>query len=177
MTSFKPTPEQTAIIEHITSRSENLAVIARAGAAKTTTLELAARAHSTPTLYLCFNKKIADEASERMPSHVACRTLNGLGHRAWAQQLNKRLYLEKRKSFDLLKFHILDDFKGEDQELLNEKLRGPPPRNVLREAIRLRPRTAAAGALPARSAPTTSSSQSAARTNSRTSRSNLSKPS
>ncbi len=120
--THKPTPEQEAIINAGTNTTTNLIIEARAGAAKTTTLEMLANVlpESKPILYLAFNKKIADEAQQRLPSHCTARTLNALGHRAWSSQINKRLFVDKKKMFDLVIFHINDDFSLDEQRILNE---------------------------------------------------------
>lgn len=120
MTTLTPTPEQSAIIDFAQSSTANLIVEARAGAAKTTTLLMIASAITQPILFLAFNKKIADEATERLPAHATARTINGLGHRAWGQQLNKRLFLNKKKNFDLIRFHIADSFSADERQLLDE---------------------------------------------------------
>lgn len=99
-----PTPEQAAIIEAAKSTSESLLISALAGSAKTTTLELIVKALPiSPILSLAFNKKIADEMSKRLPGHVTCRTMNALGHRVWGAQIGKRLQVDSKKSFNILK--------------------------------------------------------------------------
>lgn len=111
MTKFNPTPEQAAIVAAATSSKDNLLVNALAGAAKTSTLVLLAEALAPQSiLCLAFNKKIADEMRERLPSNCESMTLNSLGHRAWGQSLGKRLTLEKSKNYNILK-GIIDGIK------------------------------------------------------------------
>ena len=99
-----PTPEQAEIIAFIKNRTENLLVNALAGTAKTTTIEMACRAKTdVPILYLVFNKRNADEAKKRLPPHVEARTFNSLGHRVWAQTINRRLNVKLDKNRDILK--------------------------------------------------------------------------
>ena len=117
MTSFPPTPEQSAIIDFIRTRPENLIISALAGAAKTSTLVLAAQSHKVSTLALAFNKRIAEELTQRMPPHVECRTLNGLGHRAWGAYLGRRLTLDLNKRGRLIKAE-LERLRGRDKEEL-----------------------------------------------------------
>lgn len=104
---FEPTEEQAAIVGVSRSSTKNLRLIAYAGAAKTTTLEMVAKANpSTPTQYLVFNKRNADEAKARLPSHVEPMTFNSCGHRAWATAQGRKLTLNTRKTGDHLKLQI-----------------------------------------------------------------------
>lgn len=95
------TPQQQFYIEALTSSDASLTLNALAGTGKTSTLVEGAREHKVNTLACAFNKRIADELEERMPPHVLCRTLNSIGHRAWAFQTGKRLVLKSSKLFDL----------------------------------------------------------------------------
>lgn len=105
--TFTPTPEQSAAIEAARDTRDNLLISALAGAAKTSTLVLMAEALAPQSiLCLAFNKKIADEMRERLPSNCESMTLNSLGHRAWGQYLGKRLFLDKSKTFNILKAEI-----------------------------------------------------------------------
>lgn len=103
---FPPTPEQLAILEKAKSTRDNLLIQALAGASKTTTLVMIAKVLSgIPTLSVAFNKRIADEMGERLPSHCTCKTLNGIGHGAWGQFIGKGgrgMNLNRRKMGDIL---------------------------------------------------------------------------
>jgi superfamily I DNA/RNA helicase len=104
---FEPTEEQSAIVDVSKSSNKNLRLIAYAGAAKTTTLDLIAKASpGIPTQYLVFNKRNADEAKERLPSHVQPMTFNSCGHRAWSAAQGRKLTLNPRKTGDHLKVQI-----------------------------------------------------------------------
>ena len=94
-----PTHEQQSIIDSIASRSDSLMISAYAGCSKTTTLELASARVKVPGLALAFNKKIADEMKSRFPGNFAVKTMNGLGHGAWARSLPgvTRLELDDKK--------------------------------------------------------------------------------
>lgn len=110
---FKPTPEQEAIAQAASS-GHNLMINAYAGCAKTSTLELIAKAVQKPTLYLVFNarnKKEAEEKFKTMP-WVQVKTLNGLGHRAFGQALGKRLDLRENKLRDCIKM-VLKEAEAE----------------------------------------------------------------
>lgn len=80
---MKPTLEQQAIIDAATSRPvRNLAISAYAGAGKTATLVMLAKALPKQSLYIAFNKSIAEEASELFPVWVTCKTLHSLAYAA-----------------------------------------------------------------------------------------------
>lgn len=97
--TFRPTAEQSAIVEAAVTTSNNLLISALAGAAKTSTLVLIANAlpSTSPILCLAFNKRIAEEMKERLPSHCSPMTLSSCGYRAWSGALGKRLKLDDRK--------------------------------------------------------------------------------
>lgn len=117
-----PTPEQAAIITEAVHTTSNLIIEARAGAAKTTTLEMVAHQFSSATsiLYLAFNKSVAKEAEEKLPSWCTAKTLNSLGHRAWAKQIGKHLSVSDKKSRDSARHHITSSFTADERNLLNE---------------------------------------------------------
>ena len=96
--TFSPTSEQLAIIEAAERSETSLMVTAYAGCAKTTTLELLARAlPSKPTLALAFNVKTKKELEKRFPSHFEIKTLNGLGHSAWGRAIGRGLTVDPQK--------------------------------------------------------------------------------
>lgn len=102
-----PTPEQALIIEAAVKTKENILISALAGAAKTTTLDMICRAlPGQPILSLAFNKRIAEEMAKRLPEWVSASTINSLGHRAWSAKIQKRLIVETKKSYGLLKEEI-----------------------------------------------------------------------
>ena len=114
--SHAPTDEQASILSLAASTDANLMLNALAGAGKTSTLEMIEKVvPKKPILYLCFNKKIADDASKRMASTTTVRTFNSLGHRIWAASLgSKRITLDPRKSQNLFK-GIIDETPRRDQ--------------------------------------------------------------
>lgn len=98
-----PTPEQTEIVEHFRDTTENMIVSALAGAAKTTTLIMMAKAlPGKRMLCLAFNKRIADEMKTKLPANCEALTLNSLGHRAWGQSTGRRLIVEKDKIYRIM---------------------------------------------------------------------------
>jgi superfamily I DNA/RNA helicase len=90
--SHTPTDEQQKIIEAILA-GESIMVNALAGAAKSSTIEMGAKAlaeagmQSIDGLALAFNKKIAEELTPRLPFPV--KTLNALGFAAWGKKVGK----------------------------------------------------------------------------------------
>ncbi len=112
---FTPTSEQIAIINAAKDDSTNLAVIARAGAAKTSSLVLLAEAlPETDILCLAFNKAIAEEMTERLPPNCEAKTLHGLGYKAWWQFIRTKCKVNDRKIYYLLK-DLIDDLDGDDR--------------------------------------------------------------
>ena len=90
-----PTPEQAAIIYAAGHSTASLMISAYAGTAKTTTIEMLASHLKTPSvLALAFNVKIKQELEARLPKTFTVKTMNGLGHSAWAKATGKRLTLD-----------------------------------------------------------------------------------
>lgn len=87
---FTPTQEQVEIVEAIGS-TQKVKVSARAGAAKTTTLTLAANAYKVPSLYIAYNKHMADEARSKFPAHVEVRTAHSYAYRSHADSIKHKL--------------------------------------------------------------------------------------
>jgi superfamily I DNA/RNA helicase len=96
---FPPTPEQSLVYSAATGTKDNLLIQALAGAAKTSTLVgIAQRLPGKPMLCVAFNKRIAQEMELRLPGHCTAKTLNSIGHTAWAAFTGKRLVVESRKT-------------------------------------------------------------------------------
>lgn len=101
--TFTPTPEQTAIVSAATDTEDNLLVSALAGAAKTSTLELLARAlPKTQMLCLAFNKLIATEMATRLPPNCRVQTLNSLGLSIWKDTCRSKVNVDTGKMYRLL---------------------------------------------------------------------------
>ena len=85
---FRPSPEQEAIVEAVGGAKRcSVMVEAGAGCAKTSTLELCSQVVKVPGLGIAFNKKIQMEMEKRLASNFTCKTMNGLGHGAWAKAI------------------------------------------------------------------------------------------
>ena len=117
------TAEQQEIVRFIRDETGNLGVVARAGTGKTSTIvEMAKAMRERSALCLAFNKAIATEMQDRLPSTCTSSTLNSLGFRAWGQALGIRLELDQYKSSRLIRAQInaipRDDRKGWDKEVV-----------------------------------------------------------
>lgn len=88
--NFKLTQEQEDIIK-TAIEVDKLKIDAAAGASKTTTLTLVANAIPKPSLYIAFNKAIAEEASSKFPSHVECRTTHSLAFSSFGRKIAHKL--------------------------------------------------------------------------------------
>lgn len=123
--SFDPTPEQQAIVDFIDLNANvNVQVDARAGAAKTSTIVLAAQKvgpQYTP-LAVAFNKKNAEDLASRLPNWWNAATLNSLGHRAWASRLSKRLIVDADKTYKLAKAVLGEATSELPEDVLSEVL-------------------------------------------------------
>jgi hypothetical protein len=76
---MNPTKEQQAVIE---APKGNLKVVAYAGTGKTSTFVARAQAAPQRTLYLAFNKSVAEEAKKRFPATVTSKTQHSLAYHA-----------------------------------------------------------------------------------------------
>lgn len=144
-----PTEEQSRIISEALHSQDSLIISALAGAAKTSSLEMVASALSTtPILYIVFNKRNSDEAKQRLPSNVKVSTINAVGHGVWATAVAKKLTIDTKKSYNILK-SIIDAFpkarKGQAYADFSDtlkmigaaKLRGYIPDHAFQDTPRL----------------------------------------
>lgn len=86
---MNPSPYQAAIHAHVaaqvtgteagsTPEQSHLLIKAVAGSGKTTTIVEALKLTAEPSIFLAFNKSIADELKKRVPAHVQARTFHSL---------------------------------------------------------------------------------------------------
>jgi hypothetical protein len=104
-----PTIEQETIIAKAIE-GKNIAIKAFAGSAKTSTCVMVAEQLVKNSLYIAFNKSIAEEAIIRFPSYVQCSTLHSLAYRAMITPLLKK----KLNSF--FDFNDIPFIKGFDKD-------------------------------------------------------------
>jgi len=91
------TQQQLDIIE-AAKAGDSLVIKAFAGCGKTSTLNMIAAELSKPSLYIAFNKSIAEEASTKFPAHVECKTINSLAWRTIVKT-TKSAYGKKLQGF------------------------------------------------------------------------------
>lgn len=123
--NFKPTPEQKSIFNHVKNRPENLLIEAYAGSGKTTTIVEAVKLlpESLSITFLAFNKHIAEELREKLPSHVRCYTTYGLGTSAIKRKYKDNIKFDEFKIDKLIKakaktWNLDDEFKNEEDKLV-----------------------------------------------------------
>lgn len=94
----------------------SILINAKAGSGKTSTIVEGTKRLRSPGIALAFNKRIAEELSSRLPSHIQAQTMNSLGHRAWSATIGKRLRVDTQKLWG-----IIDELKFPEVE--REELR------------------------------------------------------
>jgi superfamily I DNA/RNA helicase len=105
------TEEQHSILEASKTQG-NIMLNAYAGCGKTSTLEMIDKlAKEKPCVYVVFNKRNADEATDRMLSTTTVRTFNALGHRIWQDSITSRLKVDTKKTYTIFK-GLADEVKG-----------------------------------------------------------------
>ncbi len=87
---MKPTKQQLTCIEKAKT-AKLLKISACAGGAKTTTLTMIAEQVDEPSIYLAFNKQIADEASRKFPMHTTCKTTHSVAYAQFGIDLSHKL--------------------------------------------------------------------------------------
>lgn len=107
-TEFAPTDEQIEA-RRLFLTGDNLVVQARAGAAKTSTLQLMAEAAPNRTgIFTAFNKLIVTDAAARFPSNTSASTLHSLAFRGYGRQFAHRLRSPRLKSSQLARMLRVD---------------------------------------------------------------------
>lgn len=106
-------PLQAACFEAQEATSDNLLIEAVAGSGKTTTvMEMVRRAFGS-SIYLAFNREIADETRAKYPG-VDCRTFHSFGNTLWRNN-RPQARMEKRKTEI-----FLADAVGKDSPIFKE---------------------------------------------------------
>lgn len=88
--SYEPTQQQQTVIASVISEPI-VKVEACAGAGKTSTLVLCAKAVKAPSLYLAFNKVTANEGAAKFPDYVTCKTTHSVAYAACAGKIRHKL--------------------------------------------------------------------------------------
>lgn len=146
--TFTLTDEQVQIVSAAAETRENLLVVARAGAAKTTTLvELSKALTKSTGLSLAFNKAIADEMKKKLPENFKAQTLNGCGFQAWQRYIGRRCKVDGRKTYFMLREEIeklpkpeadeaWEFFSETNKAISTAKMQGYIPKDGLPPAFR-----------------------------------------
>ena len=113
---FTPTQEQQDILNAF-KEHKVMKVNSVAGAGKSSTLRLLAQEHTQPSLYVCFNKQNAVEASKSFPNHTDCRTVHSLAYSVFGKYLLHKLnildsvYINRgRTAKEIVKLYDVQDF-------------------------------------------------------------------
>lgn len=94
MAGFPPTEEQLDAMAAAKQHTK-LKLEAKAGSGKTSTLALIAEDNPVRSLYITFNKNMADEAKHRFPGHVEVRTSHSLAYAAFGAKIAHKLVRPK----------------------------------------------------------------------------------
>lgn len=130
------TSEQEDFNSAIKNTQDNIALVAKAGTGKTSSLVDACKylPLDETILALAFNKTIADELQERLPRHAKARTLNSLGHRAFQKSLGRsRLKVDRDKVGSVLRKYCKENadlwqfWSGIAELIKQARLRGIVP--------------------------------------------------
>lgn len=88
--TLKATQEQEAVVD-LASRGASFKITAFAGAAKTTSLVMVSEAVEHQSLYLAYNKRMADEAKMKFPQWVEVRTVHSLAYGFFGTRIAHKL--------------------------------------------------------------------------------------
>jgi superfamily I DNA/RNA helicase len=114
---FLPSYYQSNIWRHFDNTEDHIMIEALAGSGKSTTIRwlayLASQNVKPNAVFLAFNKKIADDLRDRLPSNFQARTLNSLGYEIVRKYLGGRVQVRTDKLWNILTDYF--PFKGEDE--------------------------------------------------------------
>lgn len=115
---FKPSIYQKNIYSFITSSTGNAIIQAVAGSGKTTTIIEATKLipNTKKSIFVAFNKSIADELRQRLPHNIEARTLHSFGLGLFSLNCNCQPKVEGDK-LDSIITSVLNDEIGEDDKL------------------------------------------------------------
>lgn len=97
---MEPSKYQAAVIDWFKNGTGNALIEARAGSGKTSLLVMLAQEIETDarSVFLAFNKSIATELSNRLPSHVDAATFHSVCFRALGRTVQKRMKVDAQKT-------------------------------------------------------------------------------
>lgn len=101
-----PSKFQTNIFEAVSTTNSNLIIEACAGSGKTTTILECLKLVKGSTLFLAFNKAIAEELQSKVPSHVTCKTLSAQGYALLRESTGMRFTVDGYKIKNIMDSYI-----------------------------------------------------------------------
>lgn len=104
---------QEAIFKFGSEGKGHLAVVARAGSGKTTTIKELCRRVTARILVCAFNNKIRDELASKLSSlrHVQVKGMNQIGYGTMMRYRNQRLEVDRYRLRDFVRLIIPDEHK------------------------------------------------------------------
>lgn len=116
---YKPSKYQLAIYDAWNNSTSNLFIEATAGSGKTSTLLdlLKQTPEELDTIFLAFNKSIAQELSTKTPEHVEVRTIHSLAFKVLRKFYGEDFTVENFKNFKLM--DKVMDFDKYDEANIN----------------------------------------------------------
>lgn len=95
--------QQEKVYEGVKANDRDIMLVARAGCGKTTTIVAASGVASGKVAFFAFNKAIADELSQRAPSHVKVQTLHSLGFACLRMSVEGRVKVDNDKTYNIIR--------------------------------------------------------------------------
>lgn len=105
--TLTPTTEQAAAVD-LFGTGASLALQARAGTGKTSTLKLIAHSTTKRGQYLAFNRAIVDDAKRSMPGNITASTAHSLAFRTVGKRYQHRLNSRRMRSSDIARLVRVD---------------------------------------------------------------------
>ena len=125
---IKPTDEQLEILKAFKEHDE-LKINAVSGSGKSSTLRLLAEDNNVPSLYICFNKQNATEASEKFPKHTECRTVHSLAYSVFGKHIAHKIntkdykYINRgRTPKELVSLYNIDSYWFDNNEKIEARV-------------------------------------------------------
>jgi len=121
---FTPSKYQEAIFRFIESGHGNAVVNACPGSGKTTTLVHAAKLVEVESLFVAFNKHIAEELNRRLEgTSMKASTIHSLGLRSLNGSLGGRSQVDGRKYATLIRDYVKHNVEPDEREAAIDRLR------------------------------------------------------
>jgi len=132
---FEPSEYQLAFLDEVKSGTRNVMLQARAGAAKSTSLLMAAHEVQDDCLFCAHNVHVKNDLEKKLPDEVRCSTIHGLGFsilRAAPGYRNVQVNDEKYRN---IVRRVFDD--AVNTSMIGDLELTPPQRSALQEEFPL----------------------------------------